>query len=108
MLVRTWASAVMIAALGMLAGPGQAQTTWHVDADAPHGGDGLDSSTAYKYIQDALAPAGNGASWVAALPGQDRVSSPDPHKKPEGSHEPPGLCCDRVFRFPTQLNGRNQ
>ncbi|MBU0717897.1 MAG: right-handed parallel beta-helix repeat-containing protein, partial [Planctomycetes bacterium] len=35
----------------------QAQTVWHVDDDAPPGGDGTSWPTAYRYLQDALAVA---------------------------------------------------
>jgi hypothetical protein len=41
----------------LLTAPLQAQTTWHVDDDAAAGGDGTTWSTAYKYLQDALAVA---------------------------------------------------
>lgn len=37
-----------------------AQATWHVDDDAPLGGDGTSWSAAYKYLQDSLLAASNG------------------------------------------------
>ena len=48
--------------LMMLCGPavGRAQIVYHVDDDAPLGGDGLAWDTAYTYLQDALAVAVTG------------------------------------------------
>ncbi|MBN1514216.1 MAG: right-handed parallel beta-helix repeat-containing protein [Phycisphaerae bacterium] len=37
-----------------------AQVTWHVDDDAPLGGDGQSWPTAFRYLQDALAAAASG------------------------------------------------
>ncbi|UCC32246.1 MAG: right-handed parallel beta-helix repeat-containing protein [Phycisphaerales bacterium] len=57
MLSKTILSVVVV---GVFTMPVRAQTIWHVDDDAPLGGDGTTWSTAYKYLQDALAAATNG------------------------------------------------
>jgi len=46
-----------LACVGMTACPVPAQTTWYVDDDAALGGDGASWSTAFRFLQDALAVA---------------------------------------------------
>jgi len=59
----------------------------YVDADASMGGDGQTWGTAYKYLQDALAIAGDGNDiWVAAgtyYPDEDEGANVDPNDRTE-------------------------
>jgi predicted outer membrane repeat protein len=48
---------IVALAVPVLATHAQGQTIWHVDDNAPLGGDGTGWNTAYKYLQDALAAA---------------------------------------------------
>ncbi len=49
---------VFLTGAALVVAGAQAQTTWHVDDDAPLGGDGLTWDTAFQFLQDAL--------WVAS------------------------------------------
>ena len=44
----------------LLIGSASAQNIWHVDDDAPMGGDGMTWVSAYRYLQDALAVSSSG------------------------------------------------
>ncbi|UCC30074.1 MAG: hypothetical protein JSU86_17985 [Phycisphaerales bacterium] len=67
--------------------PARAQTTWYVDDDASTGGDGMSWSTAYKYLQDALAAAAAGDEVHVAggtyNPDQDEAGNVTPSERTE-------------------------
>ncbi len=57
----------ILAVVTLLAAPGAAQTTWHVDAGAAPSGDGLSWATAFESLDSALAAAVLGDQiWVKA------------------------------------------
>jgi hypothetical protein len=60
----------------------QAQATWHVDDDAPLGGDGLTWDTAFQFLQDALWVASAGDEVYVAggsyQPDQDEAGNVTP------------------------------
>ncbi|MHC4460087.1 MAG: right-handed parallel beta-helix repeat-containing protein [Planctomycetota bacterium] len=76
-------SVFLVAMVGGIA----AGETIYVDADASPGGDGASWGTAYKYLQDALAVAGDGNDiWVADgtyYPDEDEGANVDPNDRTE-------------------------
>lgn len=70
----------------------KAQTTWHVDDDAPPGGDGVHWSSAFNHLQDALGVAAAG----------DEVRVARGHYRPDTSAAEPAGTGDKAATFHLQ------